>query len=272
MYDGWIKLHRKLLENPIVMKDADHLAVWTYLLLMASHKEHRTLLGGKAITLKPGQLVTGRKKIGDTLGVNEHKVDRILKALKSEQMIEQQGTRSGSVITILRWNEYQDGEQPNEQHVSNERATSEQPLSTIQECKNVRKNNNTSKWASEFDDLWELYPKKHGKQDAKRHYLKARKDGVDPEAVRAGIIAYNRYIELTRTEDRYIKAGSSFFNQRAWENDWSVKMTLPPKSNVPQQPEPPKYRQFEPEPEVEGEVASREQIAEMKRKLSISLT
>ena len=31
--EGWIKLHRKMLDNPIVCKDSDYLAVWIYLLL-----------------------------------------------------------------------------------------------------------------------------------------------------------------------------------------------------------------------------------------------
>lgn len=51
--DGWIKLHRKMLDNPIVWKDNDHLAVWIYLLLNASHKDTDVLFKGKRTTLKP---------------------------------------------------------------------------------------------------------------------------------------------------------------------------------------------------------------------------
>ena len=42
MSNGWIKLHRKTLDNPIVMKDTDHLAVWMWLLLNATHSDHET--------------------------------------------------------------------------------------------------------------------------------------------------------------------------------------------------------------------------------------
>ena len=55
--EGWIKLHRKILDNPIVMKDSEHLAVWIYLLLNATHKDYDVLFEGKRITLKPGQLI-----------------------------------------------------------------------------------------------------------------------------------------------------------------------------------------------------------------------
>ena len=87
--NGWIKLHRKTLDNPIVCKDPDHLAVWNYLLLKASHKEVDMIFKGKRITLKPGQLITGRKALGNKIKVNESKVRRILKLFENEQQIEQ---------------------------------------------------------------------------------------------------------------------------------------------------------------------------------------
>ena len=140
--EGWIKLHRKLLDNPIIMKDSDHFFVWVYLLLNATHTEHKTLFCGKPIILHPGQVITGRKKIARETKINEHKVDRILKALKSEHQIEQQTSSHGSVISILRWNDYQNIEQQNEPQVSNNRATSEQQVSTIQECKELKNDKN----------------------------------------------------------------------------------------------------------------------------------
>lgn len=72
----------------------------------------------------------------------------------------------------------------------------------------------------EFETLWNLYPKKQGKQNALKAYEKARKDGVTYEDVLQGIEAYVAY---TKGKDpQYIKMGSSFFNQRAWQDDWSI--------------------------------------------------
>ena len=51
--EGYIKLHRKILDNPIVCKDAEYFAVWIYLLLNATHKEIDMVFKGKRITLKP---------------------------------------------------------------------------------------------------------------------------------------------------------------------------------------------------------------------------
>lgn len=135
---GWIKIHRSMLDNPVVMKDSDHCMLWMLLLLNATHKPHDTLFGGKRITLMPGQLITGRKKLARELHVNEHKIDRMLRAFKNEQQIEQQSKPYGSLITIKNWHKYQDFEQQNEQQMSNQRATSEQRVSTKQECKECK--------------------------------------------------------------------------------------------------------------------------------------
>lgn len=139
---GYIKLHRKTLENPICMKDTDHLALWVYLLMNATHTEFPMLFRGKKIMLKPGQLITGRKSISKILKLNEHKVDRILKSFENEQQIEQQSSNQNRLLTIINWNDYQQSEQQNEQQVSNKRATDEQRMSTN---KNVKKDKNEKK-------------------------------------------------------------------------------------------------------------------------------
>ena len=134
--EGWIKLHRKLLDNPVTMKDADHLAVWIYLLLNASHNEHPALFKGEKIMLKPGQLITGRKSIALALHIDESKVERILKSLKSEQQIEQQTSSKNRLISITNWEFYQQSEQQSEQQVNNKRTTSEQQVNTNKNIKN----------------------------------------------------------------------------------------------------------------------------------------
>jgi len=78
-------------------------------------------------------------------------------------------------------------------------------------------------YSQEFEEIWSEYPKKQGKQNALKGYLKARTDGVDKDTILDGIKAYKRYIETQKIESRYIKQGSTWFNQRCWEDDYSVK-------------------------------------------------
>ena len=86
--------------------------------------------------LKPGQLITGRKSIALALHIDESKVERILKSLKSEQQIEQQTSSKNRLISITNWEFYQQSEQQNEQQVNNKRTTSEQQVNTNKNIKN----------------------------------------------------------------------------------------------------------------------------------------
>jgi len=140
--NGWVKLHRKMLDNPIIMKDAEHLAVWMYLLLNATHAEYPALFKGKKIMLQPGQLITGRKSIASTLVINESKVTRILDAFESEQQIEQLTSNKNRLISIVNWDVYQSNEQQSELQMNNKRTTSEQQVNTNKKNKNIKNDKN----------------------------------------------------------------------------------------------------------------------------------
>ena len=225
--EGYIAAHRKMLDNPTVCKDADHLAVWMYLLLNAAFKPTDVMFRGERTTLKAGQLTTGRRKIAEKFGISESKVQRILKRFETEHQIEQRTDRQCRLITIVSWEEYQPSEQQVEQRVNNERTTTEQRLNTKEECNNVitirESNIRDQSAAKEFEKLWAMYPKKQGKKKALADYTKARKKGTTYEEVLEGISAYVKYIDESNTEDRFVKQGSTFFSQQAWQDDWSTR-------------------------------------------------
>ncbi len=124
MEDGWICLHRRILDNPIICKDSDYFAVWCYLLLSVTHKNINAIFKGKKITLFPGQLITGRKSIAEKLKIDEYKIQRILKCFENEQQIAQQTSTKNRLITIINWNKFQQVAQQNTQRLHNKCTTS----------------------------------------------------------------------------------------------------------------------------------------------------
>lgn len=101
MADGFIKLYRCLLGNPIICKDGDYFAVWCYLLLNATYKEREVLFKKEKITLKQGQLLTGRMSISGKLNISESKVQRILKTFENEAKINQEMGGDYEVILMV---------------------------------------------------------------------------------------------------------------------------------------------------------------------------
>ena len=80
---------------------------------------------------------------------------------------------------------------------------------------------NQNSIASDFEELWKLYPRKQGKRNAFEAYKKVRKDGISDEEIRAGIESYSEYIRISGIEPQFVKMGGTFFNQRAWSDDWT---------------------------------------------------
>jgi len=140
--EGYIKLYRKILDNPIICKDSDYFSVWIYLLLNATHNEYDVIFKNERITLKKGQLITGRKTIAEKFGIDENKVQRILKSLEKQHQIEQQTSSRNRLISIVNWNEYQRERHQIEQQVNNNCTTDEQQVNTNKNVKNVNNDKN----------------------------------------------------------------------------------------------------------------------------------
>jgi len=108
---GWMKLHRSLLEKPM-FQDAYTLQVLIYCLLRATYKEMCVKVGNQAITLQPGQLLYGRKSVSKKLGMGEGKLRGIMHYLEQNGTIEIESHSRYSIITIVNWEQYQNGETP----------------------------------------------------------------------------------------------------------------------------------------------------------------
>ena len=100
---GWVKFYREWLDNPYICKDGDHMAVWMYLMLNATHKEKQVNFGKQVITLKVGQLLTSQREIAEKLKINRGKVDRIFALFKSVALIVARTNMQQSIVTIELW-------------------------------------------------------------------------------------------------------------------------------------------------------------------------
>lgn len=75
---------------------------------------------------------------------------------------------------------------------------------------------------AEFEQLWQMYPKKQGKDKAYGYYAKARKNGTTYEEVLEGINNYRAFITIMETDMQFVKMGSTFFSQKAWQDEYPI--------------------------------------------------
>ncbi|MFA6359047.1 MAG: hypothetical protein WCY09_10415 [Candidatus Omnitrophota bacterium] len=141
---GWIKIHRKLLETSFAKKPT---IGWLFicLLLKANHKENKFLFNKQEIIIKPGQFLTGRKELATSAGLTEMQTRYALTCLKVTNTITIKTTNKFSVITILKYNQYQNINQQSNQPVTNKQPTSNQPVTTNNNVKNDKNVIPTSK-------------------------------------------------------------------------------------------------------------------------------
>ena len=146
-------------------------------------------------------------------------------------------------ITIPNWERYQNIDRLNElkeyNRLAKQRSRERKKMSSIVNDKSLTSQSSqdtdieldkekdidkeTDNISVEFETLWKMYPRKVGKEAALRAYTKARSDKKDPttfEQVKQGIENYIRQIEAKHTDTQYIKHGSSWFNARAWKDDY----------------------------------------------------
>lgn len=86
---------------------------------------------------------------------------------------------------------------------------------------------------NDFEEVWKIYPKKQGKEAAKKAYIKARKAGTGKLDILSGLLKYIEFIKANRTEDRYIKHGSTWFNQQCWNDEYNISSANNSNNAVP---------------------------------------
>lgn len=234
----WIKLSTDLFDNRKIkairkMPDGDSLLViWLSILVVAGETNDR----GYVYFTK--DIPYTDELLADQFDEPLNTVRLALEVFERFRMIE----KVDNVILVSNWEKYQniDGlEKIREQNrIRQARWKEKQKLlpsnvtdnvtvtdsnATDKTKKRLDKDKSISNYESEFETLWSLYPKKQGKVNAFKSYIKARKDGTTFEQVKDGIGRYKRYIESKKTEEKYIKQGSTWFSQRCWDDDYTVK-------------------------------------------------
>jgi hypothetical protein len=117
---GWIKLHRQILEWEWY-SDNNCFRLFLHLLLKANHKEKRF----KGIELKVGSIVTSRDLLARETGLSSQQIRTALTKLISTNEITSVTSSQGTIIQIVSYEKYQvsTNEITNEQPASNQRVT-----------------------------------------------------------------------------------------------------------------------------------------------------
>ncbi len=108
---GWIKIHRTL-EGHWIYEDNEYLGAWAKLLMFVNHTPNPWLCkkSGKLVPVARGQKATCWRSLCKLFGWGMFKTRRFMECLETDQMITLKAERHYSILTICKYNEYQDKE------------------------------------------------------------------------------------------------------------------------------------------------------------------
>jgi len=135
---GHIKIDRRILSWEWY-KDSNMVHVFLHLLLNANYTDSRF----EGSLIKRGQLVIGRLKLATALGLTERQIRTCLEKLKKTNEIAIKTTNRFSVVTIIKYDDYQSSSKKNDQQndqeldqqTTNKRPTNDQQATTSKKDK-----------------------------------------------------------------------------------------------------------------------------------------
>lgn len=136
---GYIKLHRQLLDS-VQFSNPNYLKIWIWILLKANHKERTISIkvskGYTEVTVGRGQFVFGRNKAEQELNLDASLIYRVIKSFQQSGSIDVKSNNQYSIITVCKYDDYNNIKEENEQPMNNGRTADEQPMNTNKNDKN----------------------------------------------------------------------------------------------------------------------------------------
>ena len=232
MAQGWVCVHRQLLDNPIFKNDK-MFRVFMFCLLRAQHTSGDQLVGDSVVHLKAGQLATGRIAISDKTGLSQQNVRTAISKLEKLGILTIKPTTKYSVITMSNWDKYQ---QANQQ-VTSKQPTSNQQVTTSNNDNNENNENKPSDQSkiardelieSSFSYWWKSYPTKTARKAAFKKWQSITKkmdDNIVTELTNHIVadVAF-RLDGLAKGDDRFIGFDrlhpTTYLNQERYNDDF----------------------------------------------------
>ena len=122
---GWIKIHRKFLDWEWFNKsEAVHL--FLYMLIKANHKDAKW----QGNDVKRGQFISSLGNISNATGISIQSIRTILKKLEKTNEIEVKSTSQFTIVTICKYECYQDENETTNKPLTNNQQTTNKRLTT----------------------------------------------------------------------------------------------------------------------------------------------
>lgn len=152
-HQWYIKLYRKLLENPISY-NIELLWFLSYLLLEVNHTEQDIYRGNQKIHLMPWERIISQRALWERFSISISKVHRFIKILEEEWILEHQWSSSFTIVKLLNWDAYNWIETQTESK-KNTRRTREETKQEWKQWEEWKEDISKDIWSTDLTLEWE---------------------------------------------------------------------------------------------------------------------
>lgn len=160
--NGWVKIHRKLLDWEW-FDDSETFKLFIYILLSVNHEDRKW----RGIVIKAGQMVTSYSKLSIRLGVSVRSIRTRLNYLKSTGEVTSQNTNRYTVLTVNRYIDYQTNDKPADSQATSKRQANDNKQE-LKELKNTVLNTVHKSKDLRVDAIIEMFKTKFNKTPVDR--------------------------------------------------------------------------------------------------------
>lgn len=132
---GWIKIHRKFLDWQWFGK-SESVHLFLYLLLKANHKDSQW----QGVDIKRGQFISSLGKISADTGISLQSIRTLLNKFEKTNEIELKSTNKFTIVTICKYECYQDETDQTNKQLTNKQQTTNKQLTTNKNDKKEKNN------------------------------------------------------------------------------------------------------------------------------------
>ncbi|WP_195212701.1 DnaD domain-containing protein [Staphylococcus epidermidis] len=166
---GWISLHRSIQKHWLFeeKRKFSRFEAWIDILMMVNHTDNKIMHDGDLITVKRGQRITSLRQLGERWSWSITKVDKYLKILESDGMLDVKKDTKKTVLTVVNYDDYQDedlkkrrrndSEKTEKKHRSNTEKTQKKTNNNDNKENNENNDDNDVVVGDDFASIYNLY-------------------------------------------------------------------------------------------------------------------
>ena len=203
--NGFVKLDRGIL-NWEWYEDTYTARLFFHCILKANWKAGNW----KGQPYERGQFITSLPSLAKELGCSERNIRTALKHLISTGEVTSKTTNRYRIITVCNYDKYQSTDRQTDRQVTGNRQASDRQVTADEEYKEIKNKRRNNIYATSFEEVWKIYPKKKEKSASYKAYQARINDGYTEEELLEATKAYVAECEKT---GQWVKTAKTFFGR-----------------------------------------------------------